>query len=82
MVFYEFLCMHFEAPATFLRLMDKVLDGLIGKRCLIYLDNVIIYGIMFKETLANLKLVMAHLHEHNLLAKAKKCELFKTSIAF
>ncbi len=71
-----------RAPATFLRLMDKILDSLIGKRCLVYLDNVIIYGSMFKETLANLKLVMAHLREHNLLAKGRKCELFETSIAF
>ncbi len=44
---HEFLCMPFGltgAPATFSRLMDKVLDGLIGKRCLVYLDDVIIYG--------------------------------------
>ncbi len=47
-----------------------------------YLDDVIIYGSMFKETFANLKLVMARLREHNLLAKARKCELFETSIAF
>ncbi len=58
------------APATFSRLMDKVLDGLIGKKCLVYLDDVIIFGKMFEETLANLKLVMAHLREHNWLAKA------------
>ncbi len=37
---------------------------------------------MFEETLANLKLVLACLREHNLLAKAQKCEIFKTSIAF
>ncbi len=70
------------APATFSRLMDKVLDGLIGKSCLVYLDDVIIYGKILEETLANLKLVMAHLREHNLLAKARKCEIFETSIAF
>ncbi len=70
------------APAMFLRLMDKVLDGLIGNRCLVYLDNVIIYSKMFEETLANLKLVTARLREHNLLAKAQKYELFKTRIAF
>ncbi len=57
------------APATFSRLMDKVLDGLISKRCLVYLDDFIIDGKTFKETLANLKLVVAHLREHNLLAK-------------
>ncbi len=58
------------APAMFSRLMDKVLDSLISKRCLVYLDDVIIYGKSFEETLANLKLVMAHLHEHYLLPKA------------
>ncbi len=70
------------APATFSRLMEKTLHGLIGKSCLVYLDDVIIYGKTFKETLANLKLVMGHLREHNILAKAQKCELFKMSIAF
>ncbi len=58
------------APATFSRLMDNVLDSLIAKRCLVYLDDVIIYGKTFEETLANLKLVIAHPREHNLLAKA------------
>ncbi len=66
----------------FSRLMDKVLDGLIGKKCLVYLDDIIIFGSSFVETLENLKLVMARLREHNLLAKAWKCELFEMSIAF
>ncbi len=70
------------APATFSRLMDKVLDVLISKKCLVYFDDVIIYGKTFEETLANLKLVMAYLRQHNLLAKTRKCELFETSIAF
>ncbi len=70
---YEFLFMPFgltRAPATFSKLMDKILDSLIDKRCLVYLDDIIIYGSTFEETLANLKLVMAHLREYNLLAKA------------
>ncbi len=50
--------------------MDKILDGLIGKSCLVYLDGVIVYGKSFEETLANFKLVMTHLREHNLLANA------------
>ncbi len=62
--------------------MDKVLDGLIGKRCLVYLDDIIVYGKTFEETLANLKLMMSHQCEHNLLTKAGKCEFFEMSIAF
>ncbi len=49
------------APAMFSTLMDKVLDGFIGKSCLVYLDDVIIYDKTFEETLANLRLVMAPL---------------------
>ncbi len=82
---YEFLCMPFGltgALPTFSRLKDKVLDGLIGKSCVVYLYDVIIYGKTFEETLGNLKLVMGHLREHKLLAKAWKCELFEMSIAF
>ncbi len=70
---YEILCMPFGltgAPAMFSRLMDKVLDGIIGKNCLVYLDDVIIFGSSFEETLANLKLVMGRLRDHNLLCKA------------
>ncbi len=70
------------APATFSRLMYKVLDGLIGKNCLVYLDDVIIFGSSFEETLENLKLVIGHLREHNLFCKSRKCELFEMSIAF
>ncbi len=62
--------------------MNKVLNGLICKNCLVYLDDIIIFGSSFEETLANLKLVMGRLLEHNLLCKAQKCELFETSIAF
>ncbi len=82
---YKFQCMPFGftgAAAMFSRLMDKVLDGLIGKNCLVYLDNVIIFGSLFEETLTNLKLVMGRLRDHNLLCKAQKCELFQMNIAF
>ncbi len=62
--------------------MDKVLDRLIGKNCLVYMDNVIINGKIIKDTIVNLKLVMGLLWEHQLLAKAWKCEFFEISIAF
>ncbi len=52
---YEFLKMSYgltNAPATFQCLMEKVLKGFIGLKCLLYLDDVI--GDTFQETLDNL----------------------------
>ncbi len=48
---YGFLSMPFGltgAPATFSRLMDKVLDVLISKKCLVYLDDIIVFGKTFE----------------------------------
>lgn len=44
---YEFNRMLFDlrnAPATFQRLMNIVLSGLLGFRCFVYLDDIVIYG--------------------------------------
>ncbi|GFT22371.1 retrovirus-related Pol polyprotein from transposon 17.6 [Trichonephila clavipes] len=44
-----------NAPATFERLMETVLKGLIFEACLIYLDDVIIGGRTFEEHLQNIR---------------------------
>ena len=57
---FEFLKMPFglcNAPATFQRLMDLVLAGLQWKKCLVYLDDLLIIGKSFEEHLQNLQLV-------------------------
>ena len=44
---FQFKVMPFglcNAPATFERLMDRVLQGLRWSRCLVYLDNIISFG--------------------------------------
>jgi len=61
---WQFIVMPFglcNAPATFERLMEKVLYGLIPKICLVYLDDVIIFGKSFSEILGNLKTVFLKL---------------------
>ena len=42
-----------NAPATFERLMDCVLQGLRWSRCLVYLDDIISFGSTFDGALAN-----------------------------
>ena len=69
---HEGLC---NAPATFQRLMDLILAGVLWSRCLVYLDDVIIIGRDFDEHLSNFGVVLQKLRESGLLLKPAKCVL-------
>ncbi len=50
------------ALATFSKLMDKVLDGLVSKNCPVYLDDVINFGSLFEETAPLQELLKKSVH--------------------
>ena len=82
---FQFKVMPFgltNAPATFQRLMDTVLKGLQWQRCLVYLDDIIVFGKDFEETLANLRMVMEWLKAAGLKLKASKCQWFKRFVKY
>ena len=57
---FQFKVMPFglcNAPATFERVMDRVLQGLRWSRCLVYLDDIISFGTTFEDALDNLTLI-------------------------
>ena len=62
-----------NAPATFERLMELVLKDLKWKICLIYLDDIIVYGAGFYPALDRLKTVWRRIREANLKLKPTKC---------
>jgi len=64
-----------NTPATFERLMKRILQHLITKICLIYLD-VIVFGKTFKEMMGNLRQIFLKFWETNLKINSKKCNLF------
>jgi hypothetical protein len=69
---YQFQVMPFglcNAPATVERLMETVLAGLQWDICLIYLDDVIIYGKNVDEMIRNLSLVFDRLSSAGLKLK-------------
>ncbi|CAK1596346.1 unnamed protein product [Parnassius mnemosyne] len=70
-----------NAPATFERLMELVLTGLIGDACLVYLDDIIIVGRTFEEHLQNLECVLMKIRRANLKLSPKKCSLFKRQVS-
>jgi hypothetical protein len=71
-----------NAPATFQRVMNLVLQGLIWNRALVYLDDVIILGRNFEEALDNLQEVLERLRKYGLKLKPKKCTLFSKEVVF
>ncbi len=71
-----------NAPATFQCLMEKVLKGFIGLKCLLYLDDVIGFGDTFEETLDNLMAILCRFREYKFKLKAKKYSLFQRKLNF
>ena len=83
--FYEFTCMPFQlcnSPATFQHLMQNTLGELNLMYCVIYLDDVIIFGHMEEEHLEHLRLVFERFWEFNLKLKPSKCSFFQSEIVY
>lgn len=73
---YQFRVMPFgltNAPATFQRLMDRVLLGLNWRACVVYLDDIIVFGRTLEEHNSNLALVLEQIGKANLKLKPSKC---------
>jgi len=82
---YRFTVMPFGltcAPSVFQRLMDCVLCGLSYITCLVYLDDVIVFGQSFEEELSRLDEVISWLRSTKLKLKPSKCSLFQHSVEF
>ena len=73
---YHFRKMPFglvNAPATFQRLMEIVLSGLARSVCVVYLDDVLVFGCTMEEHNANLTQVMERLRRAGLRLRPEKC---------
>ena len=69
-----------NAPATFQRLMKKIIGTLIGCGVLVYLDDVLIYAKTSEELLDNLSKVLKYLAKAGLKCKASKCSVFTQKV--
>ena len=62
--------------------MDRVLCGMRRSRCLVYLDDVISFGVTVSEALLRLEEVLDRLIYLGLQLKATKCIFMQTEVAF
>lgn len=82
---FEFLRMPFglkTAPATFQRTMDNVLRGLQGLHCMVYLDDIIIYGNSLDNMIQNLRTVFDRIRATNMKIQLDKSEFLRKEVLY
>ena len=82
---FEFNVMPFgsmNAPATFQRLVDRVLRGLTWKQCLVYIDDVLIFSKTFEKHCIDVDEVLHRFAHANLLIKPDKCSFAESEVEY
>jgi len=71
-----------NACATFQRLMNKVLLGLVGIICFVYLDDIIIFSANASEHFEHVRQVIERLRNNKLKVKIIKCKVAQERIQY
>jgi len=82
---FRFLTMPFglcNAPATFERLMERVLAGLQWEIAVLYIDDIVVFSNDLETHLARLGQVLQRLRTAGLKLKPVKCKLLKHRVEF
>lgn len=82
---YEFTRLPFglkNAPAIFQRALDDILREHIGKRCFVYIDDIIIFSKDEDTHLRDVQLIFETLERANMKVQMEKCEFLKKEVEF
>jgi transposase InsO family protein len=82
---YQFRVMPFglhSAPATFQRLMDRVIGPELDPYCFAYLDDIVVLGETFEQHLQVLQEVFRRLRAANLRLNPDKCQFGRRSLTY
>ena len=71
-----------NAPATFQRLMELICRGFQWTSCLIYLDDILVFGKSFQKHTERFQDVLERIRLSGLKLKPEKCELFHEEVRF
>jgi hypothetical protein len=73
---FEWLVMPFglnNAPTTFMRMMDDILQPFTNSFVVVYFDDILIFNKIWEEHLEHIQQVLGTLQQHNLYAHLVKC---------
>lgn len=70
------------APATFQRLMNNMLEGILFNGAVVYLDDILIYGKDKVEHDSRLKEVFKRIRDTGVRINSEKCKLYKKELLF
>lgn len=82
---YEYLVMPFglrNAPAKFQRVMNQTLRHLTWKQCLVYLDDIIVFGRNIDQLLERLQNVFNSLNDTGFKLNPSKCTFGQTELEY
>ena len=71
-----------SAVSTFQRTMELALQGLQWVTCLIYIDDIVVYGKNFEEHISRVEEVLNRMRKAGSKFKPDKSNMFQTSVVF
>lgn len=71
-----------NAPATFQRLMNEILRDHINKKCVVYLDDILIFSTSLKEHIQAINEIFQILEKKNFKIQIDKCNFVKKETEF
>ncbi len=82
---YEFMRLPMglkNSPAAFQRMLDDILREDIGKRCFVYVDDIICFSDSFEQHMKDLEIILSKLEKANLKIQPEKCEWAKSELKY
>ncbi|KAG1925937.1 hypothetical protein F2P79_025177 [Pimephales promelas] len=82
---YEYLVMPFglsNSPSVFQAFINDVFRDMLNQWVIVYIDDILIYSKTYEEHVKHVRAVLKLLNQHQLYAKAEKCEFHQETISF
>ena len=82
---YEFKRIQFglkNGPSYFQQTMSRVLNGIVGAGCEVFIDDIVVYGRNNAEFVCNLRRVFERLRQYRLRVKGSKCRIGQAQVEY